>query len=175
MSKKTYNVAIALRTYAGTKPSRTRAIFHDNKYKLFKLCLKSLKDSLGNLKVKMFALLDSCSIEWEESFRIHFDSNDLEIMNLKSAGEIGSIKIAMNKLIKQNDSEIVFMAEDDYYYLPNQFGKMIEFLKENNDIHFVTPYDHLDLYTRVLHDYLSYIKVFAGKHWRNISLSLIHI
>lgn len=166
--KKHYDLVIALRTYTGSKISRSRAIYKENKYALVDLCLKSLKDSLGSLKVKFFALLDSCPPKWEEIFRKYFKMEDLEIINLNRAGEIGSIRIAFDILLEQNYSNIIFMAEDDYFYISNQFEKMIQFIN-NPNVDFITPYDHIDYYTRRFHDYPSYLRIFGGTHWRTVS------
>ena len=169
VKKYEYDVVIAYRTYPGTKPSRQRALFPDDKYKLEQACLKSLKDSLGSLKFKIWALLDNCPPIWEDLFKTYFNEKELKIINLKSAGEIGSIKRAITVLLKQEYSDVVYMAEDDYFYLPNQFEKMIKFLITNPDVDFITPYDHLDYYSYGLHDYQSTIKNFAGKHWRTVA------
>ena len=169
MIKKKYDVAIAYRTYSGSQPSRARVIFHDNKYKLEDFCLSSLKKSLGSLKFKIWAILDSCPQNWEELFKKYFNEEELEIVNVENAGEVGSLKVAMNILLDQEFSEYIYMAEDDYYYLPQQFEKMINFIKFNSNVDFITPYDHPDYYFHKLHEYSSYIKVFFGLHWRTVS------
>ncbi|KKL70303.1 hypothetical protein LCGC14_2106240, partial [marine sediment metagenome] len=47
--------------------------------------------------------------------------------------------------------------------------KMIDFLKNNAVVDFVSVYDHLDLYTIEFHKYKSYIKTYDDKHWRTIN------
>ena len=169
MERKKFDVSIALRTYPGNKHSNSRPIFKNDKYKLFDVCLKSLKTSLGSLRFKIYALLDNCPPKWEESFDKYFDKNELEVLHLKDAGEIGSLEVAMNILINQRFSEIVYLAEDDYFYLPNQFEKMVKLLKSDSEVDFITPYDPIDHYTIPLHNYQSKIKFFAGKHWRTVA------
>ncbi len=141
----------------------------DDKYKLENLCLKSLKDSLASLKVKLWAILDRCPQDWENLFRKYFDKDEVKIIKLEKVGEINSWELAIEILINQNFSEIVYLAEDDYFYLPNQFIKMIKFLSNNSDVDFIKPYDHLDNYKLALHKYQSLIKVYVGKHWRTVS------
>ena len=46
---------------------------------------------------------------------------------------------------------------------------MVEFLKENDDVHFVSPYDHVDDYTLKLHDHPNQVKATAYRHWRTAS------
>lgn len=169
MNIKKYDVAIAYRTYPSTNPNSNRPIFQNNKLKLVELCLKSLKKSLGSLKVKLWAFFDSCQAEWDVLFKKYFDDNELEIIHLQHAGDLGSYVLAMSKLIEQNDSEIVCMAEDDYFYLPNQFEKMIKFMRYDNEVDFITPYDHSDYYNLELHEYLSKRKEFADKPWKTVS------
>ncbi len=169
MNPKKYDITIILRTYEGTKPSKTRALYPDDKYKLVELCLSSLIHSLGKLKAKFIAILDNCSKKWEDLFRNYVEDNDLQIINLNSAGEIGSYELAIKLLLSQDFSEIIYMAEDDYFYLPLQFEKMVNLLIKDHDVDFVSSYDHLDNYTSEFHDYKSKIKIFQGKHWRNLS------
>ena len=58
MKKRTYDLVVAYRIFP--KVSKSPPIFQNNKYKLAHLCLKSFKESLGSLKVKIYALLDNC-------------------------------------------------------------------------------------------------------------------
>ena len=166
MEKIKYDLAVAYRIYP--KISGEPPIFSNNKYKLAEFCLKSFKYSLGNLKVKIWALLDNCPKEYEALFKKYFKEEDLEIIKLNGIGNLASFNLQLELLVKQNNSELVFFAEDDYYYLSNQFKKMILFLKRFPDVDFLTPYDHLDQYNFSFHNYKSYIRPFAGKHWRTI-------
>ncbi len=52
---------------------------------------------------------------------------------------------------------------------------MVEFLKDNSDADFVSPYDHLDYYTENIHRYKSTIKISKSKHWRTAWLYLFNI
>jgi hypothetical protein len=163
-----FDIAIALRTYPGTKPIRTRPIFKDDKFKLVEMGLRSLKASLGNLKFKIWALLDSCPYKWEELFKKYFKKDQLIVCHLDNAGEITSTQKAIDILIKQKFSDVVYMAEDDYLYLPNKFQKMIEFLNQDF-VDFITPYDHIDYYKSSFHNYKSNIKISEDLHWRDVS------
>lgn len=162
-----YDLAVAYRIYP--EITRSPPIYVNNKYKLSKFCLKSFKDSLGRLKIKIWALLDNCPEEYEELFREHFEDSDLEIINLSGIGNKATFDLQMKILLEQNVSEIIYFAEDDYYYFPNQFEKMISFLKNDSDVDFLTPYDHVDYYTNELHKYKSKIKIFENKHWRSVA------
>lgn len=162
--QKKYDLTVAYRIYP--KISSFPAVFSDDKYKLSEFCLKSFKKSLGNLKVKMFVLLDNCPPEYEELFLKYFDEEDIDLIKLDGIGNLPTFRLQIEILLKQKFSEIIYFAEDDYFYLPNQFHELIEFLKQNPDANFVSPYDHLDLYTENIHDYKNYIKISENRHWR---------
>jgi len=166
MNKQNYDLAVAYRIYP--KVSGNPPIFKNDKRKLAESCLKSFKNCLGNLKVKLWVILDNCPPDYENIFRENFDESDLEIIRLNGVGNMATFLLQLDILLNQNYSEIVYFAEDDYYYLPNQFEKMISFLQNYREADFITPYDHLDHYTTFFHRYKSNIKSFKGKHWRTI-------
>ncbi len=167
MRKKRYDLAVAYRVYPLI--SKTPAYFSKDKYKLVDLCLNSFKSSIGNLKAKIWAILDNCPAEYENLFIKYFPKEDIEFVRVVSLGNQQTFKLQIEILLKQNDSNIVYFAEDDYFYLPNQFKKLIQFLISGENVDFVTPYDHLDYYTHPLHDYSSQVRVFSKKHWRTVS------
>jgi hypothetical protein len=164
MNTKQYDLAVAYRIYPGV--SKTPVVFRDNKYKLSELCLKSFRASLGDLKVKVWVLLDNCPQEYQELFKRQFEAQDLELILLKKTGNFGTFNMQLDILLSQDVSEAVYFAEDDYYYLPGQFPQMVQFLKAHNDAHFVTPYDHADYYTLDLHNHHNFIRAFGNRHWR---------
>jgi hypothetical protein len=164
----TYDVVVAYRIYPGV--SKVPPIFKDSKYNLAKLCLKSFKKSIGKLKVKIFVLLDNCPSEYEYLFREYFSTEDLELIRLDEIGNTGTFELQIKLLLEQNYSQFIYFAEDDYFYLTDQFEAMVNFLKRNpSDVDFISPYDHLDSYTSALHKHQSKVKIFGGKHWRTDS------
>ena len=159
-----YDVAVAYRIYP--KVSRVPPVFPNDKYKLSELCLKSFKDSLGSLKVKMFVLLDNCPPSYEDLFKRYFDEQDLEFIRLNGVGNRATFDMQIEILLDQTFSEIVYFAEDDYLYLPNQFESMVKFLRDEDHVDFVSPYDHLDYYVLELHNQKNFMKFYNEKHWR---------
>ncbi len=159
-----YDLAIAYRIYP--KVSKVPPVFADDKYKLSELCLKSFKDSLGNLNFKMWVILDNCPPEYKELFLKFFNEEKLEFIELLCAGNPGSFGKQVEVLLSQDNSDYIFFAEDDYFYVANQFPEMLDFLKSNKDIHFISPYDHLDYYENDAHNYKSEIRSFGIHHWR---------
>jgi hypothetical protein len=159
-----YDLAVAYRIYP--KVSKVPLVFADDKYHLAKLCLQSFKRSLGPLKAKIFVLLDNCPGEYEELFKSLFDEQDLELLHLSGIGNNATFEMQMQLLLDQTDADVVYFAEDDYLYMPDQFGSMISFLNSNSDVDFISPYDHLDYYTLDLHNHPNKIRIDSEKHWR---------
>lgn len=166
MNLKKYDLAVAYRIYPGV--SKKPAVFSDDKYKLSELCLRSFRESLGSLRVKLWALLDNCPAEYEELFRKYFADDDLEFINLGGIGNNGTFRLQVETLLGQKESDYIFFAEDDYFYLPGAFEEFYRFFTDTG-ADFATPYDHLDLYTMELHDYKSQIITHGARHWRNVS------
>jgi hypothetical protein len=167
MNTSKYDLAIAYRIYP--RVSRNPPIYKDDKYKLAEFCLKSFKESLGSLNVKIWALLDGCPPEYESLFKKYFDQNNLVIMHLNAIGNKATFDLQIKILSEQQDCELIYFAEDDYFYLPNQFKMMIDSFKQNPEVDFISPYDHPDYYYHQLHRYRSDIKVLAYHHWRTIA------
>jgi hypothetical protein len=113
----------------------------------------------------MFVLLDNCPPSYEDLFKKYFDEQDLELIRLNGVGNRATFDMQIDILLGQNVSEIVYFAEDDYLYLPNQFESMVQFLHEEQ-VDFVSPYDHLDYYVLDLHNQKNFIKFYNDKHWR---------
>lgn len=166
-----YDLTIAYRIYP--EISKNPIIFDNNKFKLSELCLSSFKDSLGDLRIKMFVLLDNCPPEYTDLFKKYFEEKDLELINLKGVGNLGTFGMQVDLLLDQKYSNVIYFAEDDYFYLPNQFEEMIKFLINNDDVDFVSPFDHIDYYKYNFHNYKSEIKFSDRKHWKNVATTCL--
>ncbi len=166
MNSKKYDLAVAYRIYPGV--SKVPAAHSDNKFALSELCLRSFRESLGSLKIKMWVLLDNCPTEYEELFLKYFPAEDLELIRLDGIGNNETFRMQVDILLNQKDSDYVYFAEDDYYYLPGTFEEFFNFFRDNK-ADFATPYDHLDLYTMKIHDYKSRIITYGARHWRDVS------
>jgi hypothetical protein len=145
-----YDVAVAYRicpVVSAAKP----AIFADDKLELSALCLESFKRSLGDLRVKLFVILDSCPAQYATLFTSRWTTPDLVLGTFDRLGNGRSYLEQLRTLREQNDSELVYFAEDDYFYLPNAFADAVAFMRANPDVEFCTPYDHPDYYSLELH------------------------
>ncbi|MFW5701498.1 MAG: glycosyltransferase family 2 protein [Bacteroidota bacterium] len=157
-------LAVAYRIYP--KVSKVPPIFANDKLKLSELCLRSFRDSLDGLDVRMWALLDGCPPEYEELFRKYFGDTNLEIEHLPSVGNAGSFGRQMDILLGQDFSEYIYFAEDDYFYLPGQFHEMTDLIDNYDDVDFVSPYDHLDYYELALQRRPCRVDFRGNRHWR---------
>jgi hypothetical protein len=151
MKEPGYDVAVTWRVYPKVSASSPPPIFGDDKLKLSELCLRSFKDSIGDLRVKLWAVLNSCPPEYEEMFYRVWGKENLVIVRLPGVPASASLYEAIQILTRQADAEVIFLACDDYFYLPGQFRAAVNFIRQNPDADFVTVYDHLELHTTDLH------------------------
>src|SRR5271170_2198357 len=79
MSQFGYDLAVAYRIYPKMSASRP-PIFAEDKFKLAELCFRSFKGSLGNLKVKLWVLLNHCPPEYEKMFTQSWPAEDLVLV-----------------------------------------------------------------------------------------------
>lgn len=166
MTEQKYDLVIAYRIYP--KVSKVPPVYPDDKYKLADFCLRSFKEGLGNLKVKIYALVDACPPEYQDLFKKYFSPDELELVIYdERQGNYGTFKEQIRILLEQTDSEYIYFAEDDYFYLKDQFKDMLDFIKQEKDADFISPYDHLDYYLNDFHKYKSEIKITSQRHWRS--------
>jgi hypothetical protein len=164
-----YDVAIAYRIYPQVADSARGLPFADDKLRLSEICLRSFKECLGSLRVKLWAIVDGCPPEYAALFKKYFDPGELALLETNGIGNRATFLQQIEVLLAQRDSDVVYFAEDDYFYLPGQFHSMIEFLSQQKDVDFVSPYDHLDCYTMDLHRKPKWLRVYSGRHWRTAS------
>lgn len=163
------DLAIAYRIYPKVADGAIGLPFSEDKFRLSEVGLRSLKDALGSLRVKLWVLLDGCPTEYEDLFRKYFDKTDLELIALPGVGNQATFAKQIEILLHQQESEIVYFAEDDYFYLPGQFRGMMDFLLAHENVHFVSPYDHLDYYTMALHHSPEFSMTFGDRQWRTVA------
>ena len=163
---RSYDLAIAYRICPKVAKSAIGLPFSVDKLRLSEICLRSFKESLGNLRVKLWALLDGCPEQYAALFRKYFDPGDLVLVPLPGVGNQATFGKQIEILLEQGDSDLIYFAEDDYFYLPDQFPLMLRFLRNGKGVDFVTPYDHPDCYQLDLHHEPKWVTVFEGHHWR---------
>ena len=160
-----YDVAVAYRIYPKLSLPASALQVASDKYQISDLCLRSFKESLGGLRVKMWVLLDGCPSSYRELFLQYFAEEDLVFVNLDRIGNYATFEAQIDILLKQRDAEVIYFAEDDYFYLPQQFPRLVRFLEANPHVHFVSPYDHPDCFRLELHRHPLSVEVFDHKYW----------
>jgi hypothetical protein len=161
------DLAVAYRIYPGV--SKLPPFFSTDKYKLSEMCLRSFERALGELRVKIWALLDGCPPEYEALFREMFQGYDLEILSLAKIGNLATFSLQIDLLKNQTEAPYVYFAEDDYFYFPDALEKMVTYMRENRDVDFVTPYDHPDSYYTSSRFERHLVRPFGDRYWRTAS------
>jgi len=161
-----YDLAVAYRIYPQVSQPARGLPFGDDKLRSAEICLRSFKQSLDGLRVKLWAILDGCPDSFASLFRKYFEPDDLVLVQLPGVGNLATFGKQIDVLLDQTDSDLVYFAEDDYVYQPKLFPSMVQFLKAHSDVDFATPYDHLDCYTLEIHRHPKWLRVDSGRHWR---------
>jgi len=160
-------LSIVYRIYP--KVSKVPPIYSDNKLKLSELCLKSFKAALGNIEAKIWIILDNCPDEYKQMLDEILSGYNYEFIEVDGIGNGQTFKMQLEILSAQSFSEYVYFAEDDYFYLPNSIEMMLNTIMSNNEIHFLTPYNHLDYYQSDFHNYHIEHKYFNNKEWKKVN------
>ena len=164
-NQKRYDLAVAYRIYAGMSGTPP-PVFQDSKLKLAEMCLRSFKKSLGNLKVKLWVILDKCPPEFENLFTELWLPEDLELLRFPGIGNQDTFAKQLEILTEQTAADFVYLAEDDYFYLPEKFHLALDLLKNNPDVDFCSLADHPDLHKDKFHQHKMRLKVEQGQVWR---------
>jgi len=165
-SDASYDLAVAYRIYPQvSKPARSLPLAED-KLRLAEICLRSFRNSLGSLRVKVWAILDGCPNGYRELFERYFAQEDLVFVDLPGVGNQATFGKQIDILLSQCEADFVYFAEDDYLYLPDQFPLMLNFLLGGKNVDFVTPYDCPDCYHLFVHHEPKWLTVFEDHHWR---------
>ncbi len=144
-----FDLHIALRVYPGV--SKSPFIFPDNKLRLFKTGIYSLKESLQGIHYKITVILDRCPEPFHEAVKEVFNEiRNFKIVPLVDGGNAKSFLKQIDVLLERQDSSVVMFAEDDYIYYGSNLNILVELLKAKR-ADFATPYDHLDYYTLLIH------------------------
>ncbi len=160
---KKFDLAIALRVYPGI--SKVPPLYPNNKFKLIELCFDSFVKFLGNVKPYIWIILDACPENYQEIFA-KYNHLNVEFIKVSKIGNAKTFELQLNILLEQTKSDILYFAEDDYYYLPNKMIYMLDFLENHRNAHFISPYDHPDYYNLDLHfDFKSEQKIENNVTW----------
>jgi hypothetical protein len=175
MSQFGYDVAVAYRIYPKVSAScgNRPPVFSKDKLKLAELCVNSFKNSLGGVRIKLWVLLDNCPPVYETMFTQLWPAEDLVLVRYPGVGDAVTFREQSRILMEQTDAEIVYFAEDDYFYLPDQFHLIVDFFRQNPDADFVAPYQGLGFYTGDMENVSRKTRAFGGRDW-NSCVSTTH-
>lgn len=138
-----YDIAIAYRCYP--KVSKSPKYRKENKLDIVKYGLTSLKLCLQGLHAKFFIIDDGCPTEYETTIKEILKGIDVEYIKTNKIGNFATYKMQLDLLSQQNESEIVYLAEDDYLYSEKWFQEAIDLLKKWI-ADFITLFDHGNYY-----------------------------
>jgi hypothetical protein len=145
-----------------------------DKINLARYCLRSFVDAFKEVRPTINFILDNCSGEWDEMIN-EVCTLDKEIHHIvrddltPPMGYDHTSYYRQLEMARKIDDYVLFQ-EDDYVYLPGAGKKLSEALKV---LEFVSPYDHLEFYTRnkEFHKPPFDIKLVGDQHWRTIDFN----
>jgi hypothetical protein len=157
------DLAVCYRIYPGL--SKNAAFLGLDKLKMSQMCLDSFRRACDGLRVKIWVLLDKCPPEYEALFHATFSEDELEIISLNGEGNYATFSRQIDILTQQTEAEYVVFVEDDYFFLPGALGKMLDFMKDNPEVDFVTPYDNPDCYFAPNQPARQWLKPYGDRYW----------
>jgi len=139
-----FDLAVCYRIYP--RISRDSIFDFKDKLALVRLNLESFKTAIGGLKIKMWVLLDNCPPAYAELLRFIFPDTAMELIALDGEGNGRTYARQIDILSAQQAADLVYLAEDDYLYLPQSLEKAVAFLRRHPDVDALTLADHEDRY-----------------------------
>ena len=144
-----FDLHIAMRVYPGV--SKSPFIFPGDKFRLFKTGIYSLRNSLKGINYKITFIMDNCPDRYDEVVKEVFgETQHLQIVTVKKSGNANTFLKQIEVLLEKDDSDVLMLAEDDYLYTGESLKLLINLLQAKI-ADFVTPYDHSDYYTLLIH------------------------
>ena len=151
------------------KSAGNRPYFDGDKEGLVRLCAKSFRIGLGSLEPKMEVLLDGCPASYRKIFQETFEGSKVDLSFVETPG-IGNLPTFKRQLESAKGRKgMIFIAEDDYLYLPGAVEKAHDFLRTFGYEGFATLYDHPDYHNgsvQHLPEYHTNLGKPMGRHGR---------
>ena len=136
---------------------------------LLRLNLRTFKEALGDLKIKLWVLLDKCPALYQDLLKETLGEIKMEIIPLGGEGNGATFHRQVDILNAQTDSELVYFAEDDYLYLPRSLERAVQFMQAHPDADFATLYDHPDYHNKFIHRLQTREILKDGYRWRVVA------
>jgi hypothetical protein len=164
--KQQFDLAVCYRIYPGV--SRDPIFGFKEKLPLARLNLETFRESLGDLKIKLWVLLDNCPPVYAELFKEIFPNVPMELISLGGEGNGATFIRQVEILSKQTDADLVYFAEDDYLYLPRSLKRAVDFMRQHPEADFVAPYGHADLRSKYIHQFRGEEIIEADCRWQTV-------
>jgi len=161
-----YDLAVCYRIYP--RVSGKPIFGFKEKLALVRLNLESFKEAIGQLKVKMWVLLDNCPPSYHELVSSVFPETDVEFLSLGGEGNEATFARQIDILTAQQASGLVYFAEDDYLYLPGALERAVDFLRRHPDADALNVADHAAYHQRYVDRIRSKQFVEDGCRWRTV-------
>jgi hypothetical protein len=161
-----YDLAVAYRVYPGLSRNGFPGV--RDKQALIAGCLRSFKEAIGELRVKVWVILDGCPESTAALFRAQFEKEDLVLVRMEKAGNARTFLEQVSLLSAQVDAEAVYLAEDDYVYVPGALGRMMKYLTTLPETSFLSGYDHPDAYRLPISMSHGELRIHEGHQWRSV-------
>jgi len=162
-----YDLAVCCRIYPGV--SRDPIFGFKDKLALTRLNLETFKEGVGDLKIKLWVLLDNCPPAYAELVKSIFPGTPVELIPLAGEGNGPTFIRQVEILSAQTSADLVYFAEDDYLYLPRSLERTVNFMRRHPEADFVTPYDHADFHSKFVHQFRG-AEIFEDHcRWRTVA------
>jgi hypothetical protein len=166
-SPEKFDLAVCYRIYPGV--SRDPIFGFKEKLPLVRLNLETFKESLGDLKIKLWVLLDNCPPAYAELVKSIFPATPMELIPLGGEGNGPTFIRQVEILSAQTAADLVYFAEDDYLYPPRSLERTVNFMRRHPEADFVTPYDHADFHSKYVHRFRG-AEIFEDNcRWRTVA------
>jgi len=160
-----FDLAIA---YRATPLFCKKHIRFESKYDLVKASFDSLARNLEGVPYHLTVILDDCPKEYEGIFREKVSGDCLKIIHTDKIGNSPTFLLQLSILLEQTYADYLYFAEDDYFYI-GKFSEMLQFMRSNSPVDFVSPYDHPDLHIEGgPHRYEKMKIKFGNREWKDV-------
>ena len=166
-SPKKFDLAVCYRIYPGV--SRDPIFGFKDKLALTQLNLETFKEGTGDLKIKLWVLLDNCPPTYAELVKSIFPGTPVELIPLGGIGNGPTFIRQIEILSAQTDADLVYFAEDDYLYLPRSLERTVNFMHRHPEADFATPYDHADFHSKYVHRFRGTEFFEDNCRWRTVA------
>lgn len=166
-SPEKFDLAVCYRIYPGV--SRDPIFGFKDKLALTRLNLETFKEGVGDLKIKLWVLLDNCPPAYAALLKSTFPNTPMELIPLGGEGNGPTFIRQVEILSAQRAADLVYFAEDDYLYLPQSLERTVNFMRRHPEADFVTPYDHADFHSKYVHRFRGAEFFEDNCRWRTVA------